>query len=145
MYGRRSKGSNGDDVAKSRGALGGCALWRWGEGGSKGGRCDLLIAFVHILVWWCEPIVDWICGKLKGDCSENLLLVFPRAVGKGVHLDRLTDRGAGSRRGCGAAALCCCCCCCSTQRAHAPDPQARGPLSQWTEVWPTPPMLTQPY
>ena len=29
-----------------------------------------------------------------------------------------------------------CCCCCSTQRAHAPDPQAREPLSLWTEVWP---------
>jgi hypothetical protein len=36
------------------------------------------------------------------------------------------------------------CCCCSTQRAHAPDPQARGPLSLWTEVWPTQPVLTQP-
>jgi len=35
------------------------------------------------------------------------------------------------------------CCCCSTQRAHAPDPQAREPLSLWTEVWPTQPVLTQ--
>ncbi len=36
-----------------------------------------------------------------------------------------------------------CCCCCSTQRAHAPDPQAREPLSLWTEVWPTQPVLTR--
>ena len=31
-------------------------------------------------------------------------------------------------------------CCCSTQRARArttSDPQAREPLSQWTEAWPT--------
>jgi len=25
----------------------------------------------------------------------------------------------------------------NTTRAHSPDPQARGPLSLWTEVWPT--------
>ena len=30
-----------------------------------------------------------------------------------------------------------------TQRAHAPDPQAREPLSLWTEVWPTQPVPTQ--
>jgi len=36
-------------------------------------------------------------------------------------------------------------CCCSTQRALSPDPQAREPLSLWTEVWPTQPVLTQPY
>jgi hypothetical protein len=24
----------------------------------------------------------------------------------------------------------------NTTRAHSPDPQARGPLSLWTEVWP---------
>ena len=30
-----------------------------------------------------------------------------------------------------------CCCCCSTQRAQPPDPQAREPLSLWTEAWPT--------
>ena len=33
----------------------------------------------------------------------------------------------------------CCCsssCCCSTQRAQPPDPQAREPLSLWTEAWP---------
>ena len=35
------------------------------------------------------------------------------------------------------------CCCCSTQRAQPPDPQARGPLSLWTEVWPTQPAITQ--
>ena len=33
-----------------------------------------------------------------------------------------------------------CCCCCSTQRARAraqpPGPQAREPLSLWTEAWP---------
>ena len=29
------------------------------------------------------------------------------------------------------------CCCCSTQRAQPPDPQAREPLSLWTEAWPT--------
>ena len=34
------------------------------------------------------------------------------------------------------------CCCCSTRRAHTPDPQAQEPLSLWTEVWPTQPMLT---
>ena len=34
----------------------------------------------------------------------------------------------------------------NTTRAHSPDPQARGPLSLWTEVWPTQPVLTQhPY
>jgi hypothetical protein len=33
----------------------------------------------------------------------------------------------------------------NTTRAHAPDPQARGPLSLWTEVWPTQPVLTLPY
>ena len=27
-----------------------------------------------------------------------------------------------------------CCCCCSTQRALPPDPQAREPLSLWTEA-----------
>ena len=27
-------------------------------------------------------------------------------------------------------------------RAHTPDPQAQGPRSLWTEVWPTQPMLT---
>ena len=37
----------------------------------------------------------------------------------------------------------CCCCCCSTQRAQPPDPQARGPLSLWTEAWPTQPAITQ--
>ena len=31
---------------------------------------------------------------------------------------------------------------CSTQRVRPPDPQARGPLSLWTEVWPTHPVLT---
>ena len=36
-----------------------------------------------------------------------------------------------------------CCCCCSTQRAQPPDPQARGPLSLWTEAWPTQPAITQ--
>ena len=25
----------------------------------------------------------------------------------------------------------------NTTRAHTPDPQARGPRSLWTEVWPT--------
>jgi len=30
-----------------------------------------------------------------------------------------------------------------TQRARSPDPQARGPLSQWTEAWPTQPAITQ--
>ena len=35
------------------------------------------------------------------------------------------------------------CCCCSTQRAHTPDPQAQEPLSLWTEVWPTQPVLIQ--
>jgi hypothetical protein len=30
-----------------------------------------------------------------------------------------------------------------TTRAHTPDPQARGPRSLWTEVWPTQPMLTR--
>ena len=33
----------------------------------------------------------------------------------------------------------------NTTRAHTPDPQARGPRSLWTEVWPTQPMLTHPY
>jgi hypothetical protein len=33
----------------------------------------------------------------------------------------------------------------NTTRAHTPDPQARGPLSLWTEVWPTQPVLTHPY
>ena len=34
----------------------------------------------------------------------------------------------------------------NTTRAHSPDPQARGPLSLWTEVWPTQLVLTQhPY
>ena len=34
----------------------------------------------------------------------------------------------------------------NTTRAHTPDPQARGPRSLWTEVWPTQPVLTQhPY
>ena len=32
----------------------------------------------------------------------------------------------------------------NTTRAHTPDPQAQEPLSQWTEVWPTQPVLTQP-
>jgi len=31
----------------------------------------------------------------------------------------------------------------NTQRARSPDPQARGPQSQWTEVWPTQPAITQ--
>ena len=30
-----------------------------------------------------------------------------------------------------------------TQRARSADPQARGPLSQWTEAWPTQPAITQ--
>ena len=29
----------------------------------------------------------------------------------------------------------------NTTRAHTPDPQAREPLSLWTEVWPTQPVL----
>jgi hypothetical protein len=34
----------------------------------------------------------------------------------------------------------------NTTRAQPPDPQAREPLSLWTEVWPTQPVLTQhPY
>ena len=28
------------------------------------------------------------------------------------------------------------------RRAHTPDPQAQEPLSPWTEVWPTQPVLT---
>jgi len=28
------------------------------------------------------------------------------------------------------------------QRARSPDPQARGPQSQWTEAWPTQPAIT---
>jgi hypothetical protein len=35
-----------------------------------------------------------------------------------------------------------CCCCCESHNAHV-DPQARGPLSQRTEAWPTQPAITQ--
>ena len=33
----------------------------------------------------------------------------------------------------------------NTTRVRTPDPQARGPLSLWSEAWPTQPVLTLPY
>ena len=97
MYGRRSKGGGGDDGAKSRGALSGCALWQWGEDGSEGGRCDRLIA---VVIRRDELIVIWIGGMLKGDCREDFLLVLPRAV-RGVvrRTRRLAEKSTSGRGG----------------------------------------------
>ena len=72
-------------------------MWQWGEGGSEGGRCDRLIAFV---IRRDEPIVVWIGGTLKGDCGKDFLFILPRAV-RGVvrRTRRLAEKSTNGRGG----------------------------------------------
>ena len=78
---------------------------------------------------------EWVVGQPPAGGSSVMLLAVKHTVSQSVSfftVPRRAHPSTGSQSGSATPG----------QRARSPDPQARGPLSQWTEAWPSSVMLT---